>query len=60
ADADDSDEETTVWGPVDLASDEEFDRRLAAYHRYAVQMRVAVTLTSAAGLMAGVVLAFVR
>jgi len=56
----DTDEETTVWGPVDLASDEEFDRRLAAYHRYAVQMRVAVTLTSAAGLMAGVVLAFVR
>lgn len=47
--------------PIDLASDEEFDERLAAaYHRYTYQMRVAVTLTSAAGLMAGVVLAFIR
>ncbi len=55
-----SDEETAVWGPIDLTSDVEFDRRLAAYHRYAHHMRVAVTLTSMAGLMAGVVLAFVR
>jgi hypothetical protein len=53
-------EETAVWGPIDLSSDEEFDRRLAAHHRYAHQMRIAVTLTSAAGLMVGVVLAFIR
>ncbi len=53
-------EETTVWGPVDLSSDEEFDARLAAHHRYAHHVRIAVTLTSAAGLMIGVVLAFIR
>jgi hypothetical protein len=53
-------EETAVWRPVDLSSDEEFDRRLAAHHRYVQQIRIAVTLTSAAGLMLGVVLAFIR